>query len=78
MSQCCAQCKHLVVPNDRAGRRMLRRDSAYRCVAPLPELGLPESVINANPPLAAWPLVSRAYMNGDAGSKCPTFETRDK
>jgi hypothetical protein len=74
MSKCCKTCRHLAVQPNAAGKRVVRRDGAYLCTAPLPEMpNLPASVTEAY----GWTDLSmrhRSYMTGDRGTNCPTWE----
>ncbi len=74
MTQCCKTCRFLDVPLDKAGRRVVRKDSVYRCKGPVPAApNLPDSVTQAYGFMrTAW--VHRQYMPGDMGTTCPVWE----
>lgn len=69
MPQSCKLCRHLEVEPDAAGRRVVRKDYLYRCVAPIPDLSaiMPASVM---PRLRG---IVPHSMTGDRGQTCPTF-----
>ena len=72
MSQSCKTCKWLVVEPDTAGRRVVRKDKGYRCIAPMPELPpMPLSVTSHCHYLPPGKIRSR--MDGGDGADCPTW-----
>jgi len=67
----CRTCKHLFVPNDKAGRRVVRKDNSYECTVKVVMPLLPESVTGACG--FKWP-PSRSWMSGNQGENCPKWE----
>jgi hypothetical protein len=75
-TQCCRTCKHLDVPLDKAGRRVVRKDRLYMCVIDLEPPRLPDSVARAfglRIPLAK---TQRKGMRGEEGTNCPCYDER--
>lgn len=67
----CRSCCNLVVPPDKSGRRVARKDKAYRCGAPMSQPKLPVSVTGCHS--FRWPLL-QIYMGPDDGADCPCYE----
>ena len=73
----CGTCRFLIVPLDKAGRRVVRTESAYAC-----ELGMKLAALEragASSPFPAVPScvtirVSATYMDPTGGKTCPTWE----
>ncbi len=68
----CKTCRLLVVPLDKAGRRVVRKDRMYCCAAPLPEVNLPLNItkhFSFN-----WP--PRRTMVEGTWENCPCWEER--
>jgi hypothetical protein len=76
-TQCCRTCKHLDVPIDKAGRRVVRKDRAYLCVIDLEPPRLPDSVTRG---WTWYPIqlakTQRKGMCGEEGTNCPCYEKR--
>lgn len=75
-TQCCRTCKHLNVPLDNAGRRVVRKDRLYLCVIDLEPPRLPDSVTKSfwcHIPLSK---TQRKGMFGEEGTNCPCYEKR--
>ena len=74
-AECCGTCKHLDVPLDKAGRRVVR-DHAYPCVWYVERPRLPDSVTRAY--IFCIPLNQdgRRRMLGTDGTNCPCYEKR--
>ena len=69
--QCCKTCKHLEVAPTPSGRRVVRRDGAYKCVVPSPEFpALPDSITKAY----SFGSLPRRWMSGHEGTSCPLWE----
>lgn len=68
----CHNCKYLDVRPDKDGKRRVRRNKTYRCLAPLPELKLPASVTSASGYREGF---SKTMMAPDDGGACPTFRS---
>lgn len=67
----CRTCRHLVVPLNRAGKRVPRRNDAYKCQAPIADLPpLPDSVTLR----VTWPPRNRMWMVPEDGENCPTYQ----
>lgn len=65
----CRDCKYLSVGLNRAGRRAVRKDYVYACIAPDPEpLSLPLSITQHGS--FTWP-PPRSFMTGADGEGCP-------
>lgn len=69
----CKTCRHLEVPLDAAGRRRVRSDYGYACLAvvPIPK-NLPDSVRTIHG-LFTWP-PPKKFMQGSEGENCPAWE----
>lgn len=76
----CKTCKWFDVKPNKAGRIVIRKDTASRCIFPLPELPeLPHSVTKSY----GWPesgiaAFRRAWMPATSGVGCPAHEERLK
>ena len=69
----CHTCKYLDVGLNKAGRRVVYTQKAYRCLAPDPaEPKLPASV-DVVLRSFLWP-PRRSFMCPDMGKNCPCFE----
>jgi hypothetical protein len=68
----CRDCRFLDVKPDAIGRRVPRRDGAYRCSWSAPEIALPTSMkqFDLQRKLAS----SRSYMGPDDPHDCPVRE----
>ncbi len=66
----CKTCRWLVVPPDKVGRHVVRKDRMYRCAAPLPEVELPLNVTKCFSFI--WPL--RRTMVAGTWENCPCWE----
>ena len=76
MTQSCKTCAHLDVALDKAGRRVVRKDNAYRCNAPEPDVSsFPASITGAHGFRARF---TRSHMMGTAGFNCPAWKGLDK
>jgi hypothetical protein len=62
----CKTCKHLDVPLDSLGRRVVRQRT-YRCLVPWPS---PPHVADC----FSYSNPTRRYMAGDDGANCPAHE----
>jgi len=69
----CATCKFLDVRINKAGQRVVRKDSAYQCLCAVSEPILPASVTTAYG--YRWP-PPKSYMTGDSGENCPCHVSR--
>lgn len=58
----CRTCRFLDVLENKAGKRVARKDMAYRCTVIIPELHLPASVRK--------PTISKKWMSPDEGKDC--------
>lgn len=67
----CKDCKFMAVPPDTAGRRVVRKDRAYKCTAP-------EPIWPSVPACMEMPKTNRSWVWSDAYEGCPTFEQRTK
>lgn len=68
-------CKHLAIEPDRDGKARFRADTAYRCLAPLPELpALPACITRAHG--WHWP-PGRSHVFREACAICPTWEAKE-
>ena len=68
----CKTCKFLVVEPNKAGHRVVRSDSAYRCSCPDPALPkLPACMTSAYG--FYWP-PRRAWVFASCGKDCPMYE----
>jgi hypothetical protein len=70
MSKCCKTCEYLVVHLDKAGRRVVRKDFAYRCSFDIWSIlaQLPDSSRVSRTTAAA------SSMCGDQGTECPCWK----
>lgn len=80
VKQECRNCVHLEVQNDRLGRRIVRADTTYKCLCPIPDI----------PEVPSWLqhfrnlLVingERSHMRdmwGEDGVDCPLYQERTK
>ena len=68
----CRTCVWLIVPTDKRGRRVPRKDNAYRC-AYVASCRLPKSITEHYS--FSWPPASR-YMGPDEGEGCMCYEQR--
>lgn len=66
----CRNCKWLDVGPDKAGRRTVRKDRAYRCIVEVPQPAFPMSVTTSYN--FRWPPLRR-QMEGSDGDGCPLF-----
>lgn len=66
----CGECQYYSVAVDKRGRRVLRADRMFPCVAPVPEPIFPDSVKRAYN--FRWP-PSRSYMSPNGGTSCAMF-----
>lgn len=66
----CKDCKFMAVPPNAAGRRVIYKDRAYKCVAP-------EPIWPAIPACIEAPKTHRNWVWSDAYDGCPTFERRE-
>ncbi len=72
----CRRCEYLKVAPDRNGRIIPRRDFAYPCTAPVPDikdLGLPDSVLQALRDNFGF---YKTQMCPDQGADCVMFKLR--
>lgn len=72
----CGTCKYLHVAPDKAGRRVVRKDGAYRCTFEPGFLVLPDSLTERS---SGWSgtrfkLPTAGYMEGTEGIECPVWE----
>jgi len=73
MTETCKTCTHLDVPLDKAGRRVVRKNNAYRCQCPLPDMPpLPIAITSAHN--YREPSTFGRHMSGDDGAGCPTWK----
>ena len=72
-THCCRTCKHLNVPLDKAGRRVVRNDRGYTCLAVIEEPRVPDSVKKHYG--WSWP-PPHGWVSGDDGTNCPCYEKR--
>ncbi len=75
-TQCCGTCKHLDVPLDKAGRRVVQKDRAYLCGIDLGPPRLPDSVTKAFSCHIPLSKTHRKGMCGEEGTNCPCYEKR--
>lgn len=68
----CGTCRFLRVDPDKAGRRVVRKDRAYRCQFEIAWPPLPVSVTRAYG--FRLPNPQHQGMFGDMGDDCPTWE----
>ncbi len=70
----CRTCVHLIVEPDKAGRRVVRKQQAYRCGAPVPDILplLPHSITKAYG-WAAPSDRSKRWVCPDDGRGCPLY-----
>lgn len=68
----CRTCKHLNVPFNKAGRRIVRKEKYYPCTVEVIKPLLPDSITKSYD--FRWP-PSRSYISGDSGENCPKYET---
>jgi hypothetical protein len=74
-TQSCGACWHFEVLPDKDGKRRMRADRSYRCLAPIPAPVLPDSATTAYG--FRWPLQGKGRaMERHEGSDCPTFLPR--
>lgn len=80
MEKCCKNCQHLDVPNDRLGRRIVRRDTNYKCMCPLPELPPMPEWLNSwkNQLAAAMQRTQHRVQWGEDGTQCEIYQERQK
>lgn len=71
----CRYCKWLDVPPDKGGRRVPRKDKAYRCTVLIEQPALPLSVTRRTD--FRWP-PERYYMSPEDGEGCPMNAANDK
>jgi len=69
----CKSCRFFDVRPDAKGRIVVCAKSVYECLVVVPEPALPDSIKLAYG--YRWP-PDKAYLNGDSGRKCPTWEQR--
>lgn len=73
----CGTCSQLIVPFDRAGRRVVRTESAYACELGA-RLAARERAGDASPfpavPASVRIRVDTRYMGPTDGKNCPTWE----
>ncbi len=68
MAKSCKTCKHLDVALNRQGRRVVWRDYAYACTAPMPDLR------HIMPNSFECHQVKSRRMEGVDGGDCPTWQ----
>lgn len=71
----CKNCIWLIVPPSKSGRRLPRKDGAYKCDVTIPEAILPASVRTHYGFM--WPPAKR-WMSADDGDGCQLFEPLPK
>lgn len=70
----CRTCRYLDVKPDRSGRRVPRKNYAYRCTVPLPEVKWPASVTT----YVGFREPHKTMMDLDEGEDCPLYEELKK
>lgn len=77
----CGKCKWLNVTPNKAGRIVVLKSRAYRCLAPIPPLPPLPACIRVNAGYGIndlkWP-PSASYMSAKDGEGCQLFEAREK
>lgn len=69
----CRTCKHLSVPLNKAGKKVIRKNDTYQCIVTIPAILLPDSITKSygfQDPAKA----SRRFMSPDEGTRCPFHE----
>ena len=69
----CKSCKWLDVALDKAGRRVVRKQNAYPCLAPDPERPKVPASVEERRGGFPWP-PHRIFMCGYMGEDCPCWE----
>ena len=72
--KCCKTCKWMEVKPDKIGRRVVRKDRAYRCIYVVPRFKLPDSITKQYRWEKPFQQRGRSHMAGDMGTDCPTWE----
>lgn len=68
----CGSCRHMIVPPDAAGRRVIRKDKAYTCGYKVEWPTLPQSITGAH----GHRLPTASYVWQDYGTSCPVWERK--
>ena len=76
--KCCKTCKWLEVKPDKIGRRIVRKDRAYRCTYVVPIFRLPDSITSSFSYRDPFRQFGRSHMAGDMGTECPTWKEFQK
>ena len=71
----CKTCAWLDVKPNAAGKIVVYKRDAHKCLAPIPEIVLPHSVTKGHG--FRWP-PSKSYVSAHDGEGCPLYKKREK